>query len=776
MLKTSVVITVITLLMMPYLGTISSNQFIDSNIVEIEKWEPGSIQLLPYRYSDPVYDVDTIDFIESTRNIPANNATSLEQIYYRLATINLLDPSFSSLPSAVQNYWISQVLSFQRSSGGFGDWKNDRSSVSATHRALQVLDWLGYTSLNLTLIEEYLDRLQNTLTDGYNSYLLDSDSDVPSTYHALESYQLIGSAPSNVTAVAEYLKRAQNPDGGFGLQTNSEKGIYWTSRVTVTQDAIKGLAVLVEEADDAAAALSFVQGLQLIANGGYVNDISILETSASYTSSALDTIYSLGGTPTNISLAMDYLHALEDIEGGFRLKPTSTTRSLMGTYFAVQGLAYLGAFPTNTSATLAYVLDPSSKDGYGGTPGETPSLRETFDAVYAQILMEFNPSNAQGIIDYVATYRNPDGGYGLTGSFTESTLRVLEIYNLLGVTFPNPSQTISYLKALQLPNGGFAKSTADTTAYIVSTYRAIRALEILGSAPEDTSGAISFIRGIQNGDGGFGSFLGDSSDVTNTYRAISALNILGSSATSASSAISFLRGSQNPDGGFRRSILDTALPNNISNTIFTYSAIRALTILDSGPSDIPNLYSFITSVQNLDGGYAEHPSFTSDIAYTFVSLYTLRNFHEISGFSVSVPDDIDSVRFDYNMTTFTINGAMGNLGYTITNTNSSTIMEQGILPTEGDVSVDTSDLSDGIYNLEILANDSTGAEISSEVTLLISRTEIPMSTTTTGPGTSTPTGTSTPGVGLAIDPLVLLLALGTVGAIIVIVLVSRRKS
>ncbi len=788
-LKQSLIIIVIATILLPITGLVTTGADISTrsqtvSVGEpINSWDTSTTELIPTHYADAIYDSKTISFIESTRNIPVNNATSLDQIYYRLATIKLLNPSLSLLPIEVQNFWVSQVLSFQRSTGGFGDWNNDRSSVATTHRALQVLDWLGYSSLNTTLVTEYLDRLQNSVTDGYNSYLLDTDSDVHSTYHAIASYQLIGSSPSNTTAVAEYFKRAQNPDGGFGQQTNNEKGIYWTSKVTVTQDAISGLNILIAEANDPGAALGFVQGLQLISSGGYVNDIAILDTSASYTSSALDTIYSLGGVPLNISLATDYLLSLEDSNGGFRLKPTSADRSLIGTYYAVQALEYLGALPTNTTATLNYVMNPTTEDGYGGTPGETPTLRETFDAVFAQVLMGINPTNPQGIIDFLESYRNPDGGFGLTTSFTESTLRVLETYDLLGIAFPNPSETINYLKGLQLPNGGFVKSSSDTTAYIVSTYRAIRALEILGSLPNDVSGAIAFIKGSQNGDGGFGGFLGDTSDVTNTYRGIRALHILGSSANNEPGVLSFILGSQNPDGGFRRSLLDTALPNNISNTIFTYSAIRALEILNSGPSNIKDLYSFITSVQNFDGGYAEHPAFTSNIAYTFVSLYVLRHFHEVSGFKIGVPDDANSIRFNYDSLSFTLEGAMGNLAYVVTNTNSSTIMNQGIRTSSGEVVIDTSNLLDGTYILEILASDPTGAEISSEITILISRSEIPTITTSETSTTTTDSQNThtTPNTGIPIDdllgnPLMLLFAIGGVGIIIVIVLMSRKRS
>ncbi|MFW9788194.1 MAG: prenyltransferase/squalene oxidase repeat-containing protein [Candidatus Thorarchaeota archaeon] len=679
----------------------------------------------PTVYATPVYDQKTLSFVNKTRNIAGNTAVSIEQIYYRVGTLKILDPTLISLSPSDISFLTSQVLSFQRTSGGFGNWEDDRSSISPTHMALQVLDWLGYSGLNETAVENYLDRLQNSLTDGFNSHLLDADSDVHSTYHAISSYQLIGSTPNNSTAVIAYLRRAQNPDGGFGLQTNSEKGIFWTSRATVSQDAILGLGVYGVNATDPSAALDFLRGLQLVSSGGFVNQVDIISTSASYTAAALEAIDFLGGVPENISSVSDYLYSLEGIDGGFRLSPSSTESSLMGTYYAVHALSILGESPSSISATIEYMSNPPTSDGFGGTPGDSPTLRETFDAVSTYILMGEYPVNAQGIIDYVASYRNPDGGFGLTGSYAESTLRALETYDLLGVSYPNSSETITFLQNLQQPNGGFAKSSNDTVPYVVSTYRALRSLEILGSQPLNTNGAITYLQGLQNGDGGWGGFIGDSSDATSSYRAIRGLSILNSQPQNPSLAVTFLQSSQNLDGGFRRSQLDTVRPNNISNTIFTYSAVRALYLLDSYPLDMMSLFNFINSIRNLDGGYAEHPDFTSDVAYTFVSMHLLRYFHIYSDFTASYDDEIGFERTRYDTVTFTVTSRLGNIEYNITDTATTSVIISGVLDPAGEINLDISGLTNGTYILNVNLSDPTGAEIDFDVSVLIARGPLP---------------------------------------------------
>ncbi len=767
---------------------VSSNQIGPSSVEASNRFLPAdSIEYGPTSFAESVYDSKTRSFMDATRSISDNNASNVELIYFRLSTLKILDPSLSNLTSELKNHLISQLLSFQRNTGGFGHWHDDRSSVSSTHMALQSLVWLGYTGINSTLVKSYLDRLQNSLTNGYNSYLLDTDSDVHSTFLAIASYQLIGETPSNVAAVSDYLIRAQNPDGGFGLQTNNQKNIYWTSKVTVTQDAILGLDMLGSVADDPGAALDFVRGMQLLSDGGYANDLVTISSSSSYSAAALDTINFFADSPVNATSAAEYLYSLENPDGSFRLTPTSAEGSLKGTYFSVKALSDLGKNPTSILDTIYYLLHLPIVDGFGGTPGEDPSLRETFDAVYAYSLMGNVPDNLQGIIDYVSSYRNPDGGYGISGSFTESTLRAVEIYNLLGVAFPDSSTTISFLKSLQLPNGGFVKSSIDSTAYIVSTYRAIRALELLGDQPNDVPKAISFIQGIQNGDGGYGGYLGDTSDVTNTYRAISALSILSAMPTDTSEAISFLQNSQNPDGGFRRSVLDTALPNNISNTIYTYSAMRAMEIMGVNPLNLSGVYNFIQTVKNFDGGYAEHPEFTSDISYTFVSLYILRNFHLFSGFGMSIPDNLNSPRSQYENFTFSIAGYMGGFTYNITNTNASNSVV-GVSPTSGPIVANTSDLVNGTYIFEITVEDGTGAIISTQFEVLIDRSP-QTSTTTTQTSSSTQTSTNTgtdsntnqtDSTGIPpspLDPSMIFIMLGAVSAIVGIGAISylRRK-
>ncbi len=704
----------------------------------------------------------THKFILKTQNVPENNATNIDQIYYRLAAIRILDPSLGNLTQSLKQFWIDQILSFQRASGGFGTWQYDYSSLSSTYKAVQSLKWLGYTGLNETAVLSYLDRLRNTLTNGYNSHLRDTDSDVYSTYLAVLTYNALGKTPPNATAVAQVFIKAQNIGanvsnvevGGFGKQTNrfANPPVYWTSEVTISRAALVGLRTLNYTLDtviNKSAALNFLRSLQDPVTGGWFNtpyDATLVRSmSAAHVEAALDAITLLGGTPSDPVAAQNFLLSLETPDGGFRLTNISTKASLKGTFFSLKALELLGANPSNVTKTLQWLLNwIPQQGGFGGFPGDDPSLRETFDAVYALSLAGHPIPHVQDILNFVSSYRNPDGGYGLTGSNVESTFRAVTIYSLLGEPFPNASQTIAFLQGLQQSDGGFIKRPgAGPPSYVISTYRAVAALHLLNATPSNVLGAIAFLQSNQNSDGGFGGFNygtnRDTSDVSSTYRAVRALYLLNATPLNVQGAIEFLQQSQNPDGGFKRGSYVNTLPKNVSGAVYTYSAVRALQILGSTPLNISGLYSFITSLRNADGGFGEHPAFTSDIAYTFTSFWLLSRITEISGFRLTVPDNLGSSSSSLDNFTIAINGAIGPFSHVVLHVNSSTTLVNGTITTPSNITIDIStlNLSSGTHVFEVTVSDGTGATINVTISLLIGS-----STTTSSPNNSSSSLTS----------------------------------
>ena len=732
----------------------------------------ASIDVLANSSSHWLLKSRTKQFILDSQDTEANTMVSMDQIYFRLGIIKLLDPTLSNLSSSDKTIWTNQILSLQNPDGGFGGWAFDTSSLSHTSQALEALTWLNaMTSVNSSLVSSYLDSLRITLTNGYGSNKYDSDADIYSTSQAVSSYDFLGLKPANFTDVADVFYRGQNINdtnyvrlldfGGFGAQSNHLKNppIVWTSELVMTRAALFGLNILGVTPADQSAAIAFLDSLQEKNSadlGGFMNyiynpSLPLPVVTGPYTATAIETILTFNGTFSNNASSITYLKALENsADGGFKHSSTSAKSSLRGTYYAVLGLTKLGKVPTNVTKTLDYSLNyvPDGLGGFGQAPGETASLRETFDGVQALSLMHhvFTDLEKTSISNYVASYYNPDGGYGILGSYAESTLRAIEVYNILGLTVPNKAQTITFLQSLQRIDGGFEKSIGKGVSYVISTYRVIKALDILGAKPTNVAGAITYLKNIQNAtDGGFGGFSGDTSDVTSTYRAVSALNILGatSSTYDVNKMISFIKNSQNPDGGFRRGVSDTSLPKNVSNMIHTYSAVRTLLQFNDAPNNASGVYYFVLSTRNSDGGFAEHARFTSDIAYTFTGLSILSDMDKVSGFKLVVPTDLSSPRIPTSSFTIGLYGKLSPFLVNVTDNSAVNILSQ-VVNSEQNISIDISSLTtDGTYTYKIQVEDQSGAVISLDLKIVI-KINPTSSQSTTSTGSTPPPTSETP--------------------------------
>jgi hypothetical protein len=92
------------------------------------------------------------------------------------------------------------------------------------------------------------------------------------------------------------------------------------------------------------------------------------------------------------------------------------------------------------------------------------------------------------------------------------------------------AETIAWLRACQLPNGGFTFQPkpefggVDDVAY---TWAAVRSLQRLGAAAENNRGAVAYLHSLASDDGGFADRPGWLSNPMATYYALDALDALG---------------------------------------------------------------------------------------------------------------------------------------------------------------------------------------------------------------------------------------------------------
>ncbi|MHB1035882.1 MAG: prenyltransferase/squalene oxidase repeat-containing protein [Pirellulales bacterium] len=119
-----------------------------------------------------------------------------------------------------------------------------------------------------------------------------------------------------------------------------------------------------------------------------------------------------------------------------------------------------------------------------------------------------------------------DGGDG----HVVNTWWAIQALDALGRSGEMAAQTIAWVRACQLPSGGFTYQPKPEFAAVddaVYTWAAIHILKHLGSEPADCDACIRYLHSLQNADGGFGNKPGWLSNPMATYYALDALAALG---------------------------------------------------------------------------------------------------------------------------------------------------------------------------------------------------------------------------------------------------------
>jgi hypothetical protein len=137
---------------------------------------------------------------------------------------------------------------------------------------------------------------------------------------------------------------------------------------------------------------------------------------------------------------------------------------------------------------------------------------------------------------YLVARRRPNGSFNNTPATDGGDGHVLntwwglEALDVLGRAHERKDETIAWLRACQLPSGGFTYQPkpelggVDDVAY---TWAAVRALKLLGSTASDPASCVRYLHRLRNADGGFADRPGWLSNPVATYYALGALESLG---------------------------------------------------------------------------------------------------------------------------------------------------------------------------------------------------------------------------------------------------------
>ncbi|HUR59023.1 MAG TPA: prenyltransferase/squalene oxidase repeat-containing protein [Opitutaceae bacterium] len=246
----------------------------------------------------------------------------------------------------------------------------------------------------------------------------------------------------------------------------------------------------------------------------------------------------LGQTPPNKDRLVQYVRTHHPRE----LKKLEQERRIFE-WQQIQGLAWLGADLSEFRPRIAKFTEPMAylpqyeRHKY-------PIFQSELGVVMSHALLGLP---LDGIKDafgrYISVRQRDNGSFNNTPSadggdgHVMNTLWALQASPVLGRPIEKKDELVAWIRACQLPNGGFTyqpKPLFGGVDDIVYVRAALVALKLLGAGPANRDGCLAYIHSLANADGGFSDRPGWLSNATATYYALDALQTMGALDTLAS--------------------------------------------------------------------------------------------------------------------------------------------------------------------------------------------------------------------------------------------------
>ena len=202
----------------------------------------------------------------------------------------------------------------------------------------------------------------------------------------------------------------------------------------------------------------------------------------------------------------------------------------------VQALAWLGADLAEFRPKIAALTQPLGYLKQYERNGH-PVMQSELGAVLCHALLGLPTAGiAEAFGSYIDARRRTNGSFNNTPAagggdgHVMNTLWALQAQGVLGRDVAQKDELIAWLRACQLPGGGFTFQPqpmfggADDIAY---TRAALRALKLLGAGPANRDACLAQIHSLANADGGFADRAGWLSNAGATFCALDALEVLG---------------------------------------------------------------------------------------------------------------------------------------------------------------------------------------------------------------------------------------------------------
>lgn len=295
--------------------------------------------------------------------------------------------------------------------------------------------------------------------------------------------------------------------------------------------AVSGMASLMpacalKRSEGVESLLSYLEDLRR-ADGGYAwhgQQVSHL-TPSFY---VIGCYHLLGKNPPNKQALIEFVRTHHPQA----IWPLSERRFIFD-YQQIQALAWLGADLTGVRDPIVSLEEPRSYNPRYEQNGH-PYFQAEVKHFLSRALLGLPPPS-QAFTDFLDGRRRENGSFNTT-LVTEggdgnllNTWWGLEALRTLGREAENKVATIQWVKACQLPNGGFTHQPNpklggnDDVAY---TWAAVKSLQLLGDSPADKAACIDYLNTLANADGGFSDRPDWLSNPMASYYAIESLAVL----------------------------------------------------------------------------------------------------------------------------------------------------------------------------------------------------------------------------------------------------------
>lgn len=254
------------------------------------------------------------------------------------------------------------------------------------------------------------------------------------------------------------------------------------------------------------------------------------------TFAALGSYHALGCEPPNKDAAAAYVRANHPLRGKQAETKNHAANLRTFVFQQVQSLRWLGADARDFAAEVRGWTKPSTYPPYYEKSGFPIFRQEMMVWACREALGLPMDDVSPDLVAYLDSRRRPDGSFNNTPADDGSPGNVLNTWwglaalRLLGRIDEKRAETVAWLRACQLPCGGFTyRPGADVGGIDDGEYAwaAVRALAALGAAPADTAACRRYLESLWNEDGGFAPRPGLPSDPMATYQALDALAALG---------------------------------------------------------------------------------------------------------------------------------------------------------------------------------------------------------------------------------------------------------